>query len=210
LRRFRPRCVWIAGLRFGSFSELIVRQPPALYILDGHVFSALSADPDGRIVNPALELRSKLLSTAMGGDPAPTPFSTMRLPLDPTRELPSSSMPRFADLLDYARKGMAGGFSPGRMICAKKGCRSRPHASRPHTSFPPYPAVSGGKWCGVRSPANRTGDPRNGSGLRFYAQGLANSEPLQTVLTDLTPLRRRPSARSPYAKFAFLGADSGK
>ena len=77
LCRFRPRCVWIAGRRFWNFSELIVPQPPALYIPHEHVISALSAGPDVRIVNPALELRSKLLSIVMCGDPAPTAFSTI-------------------------------------------------------------------------------------------------------------------------------------
>ena len=46
-----------------------------------------------------------------------------------------------------------GGFSLGSMICGKKGCRDRPHASMPHASFPTYPSVSGGKWCDVRSQA---------------------------------------------------------
>ena len=126
LRRFRPRCVWIARRRPGSFSELIVRQPSALYIPHEYGLSALSAGPDVRIVNPAIELRSKLWSTLMGGDSALTPFSTMRLPLDPTREPPSSSMPRCADLLDYARKGMAGGSSLRRMICGLHRARGQP------------------------------------------------------------------------------------
>jgi hypothetical protein len=51
------------------------------------------------------------------------------------------SASRFAEPLDYARKGMAGGFSLESMICGKKGCRGRPH-----TSFPTSSAASGGKW----------------------------------------------------------------
>jgi hypothetical protein len=83
-----------------------------------------------QIINPGLELRPKLLSTVTGGDAAPTPFSTMRLPLDPARE-PPSSMPSFADLLDYARGGVVGGFLLRSLICGKKGCRGRPHANMP-------------------------------------------------------------------------------
>ena len=126
LRRFRPRCVWIAGRRSGSFSELIVRQPPALYIPHECGFSALSAGPDVRILSLAAELRSKLLSTVIGGDPAPTAFLPCGSRSIRTREPPRSSMPRFADLLDYAGEGMVGGFSLGSMICGLHRARSQP------------------------------------------------------------------------------------
>ena len=52
---------------------------PALYIPCERGLSALSAGPDGRIINPAIELRSKLLSTVIDDGPAiavlwPWPF----------------------------------------------------------------------------------------------------------------------------------------
>jgi hypothetical protein len=153
-----------------------------------------------RILNPALELRSKLLSTLMGGDPAPTPFSTMRLPLDPTREPRSSITPRFADLLDYACKGMAGGFSLGSVICGTAGAGPAwacPTRGSPHT--PPLADVNG-VVCARQLIGRR--DSRSGSGLRFYAQGLAISE----------PLRLEASANGMIAirRFDFPGAESGK
>ena len=49
----------------------IVRQPSALYRPHEYGFRALSGDPDARILNPALGLRSKLVSTVTGGDPGP-------------------------------------------------------------------------------------------------------------------------------------------
>ena len=74
---WRPRARKMSGAIFGrglcrrDAQRPIVRQPSALYRPHEYGFRALSGDPDARILNPALGLRSKLVSTVTGGDPGP-------------------------------------------------------------------------------------------------------------------------------------------
>ena len=88
--------------------------------------------PNARVFNPAAELRSKLLYTAMSGDPAPTLFPTTWFPLGRTRETPRSRVPRFADLSDSAGAGHG-----GRILAGKLHLRI---ASNTPSAVPSFPA----------------------------------------------------------------------
>jgi hypothetical protein len=91
VRHFRARTffdVTRSGRVRPDATNLIVRQPPALYITRECGRSTLFRGCRAPILNPAAELRCKILYTVIGGDPAPAVFPTMGLPLDPTREPP--------------------------------------------------------------------------------------------------------------------------
>ena len=83
------------GLDTREFGTLGEKHPPwqANPADDGQPMETVWPMIDDRVWDRLVRLAVTLL---------PPSFSTMRLPLDPTREPPSSSMPRFADLKGVA------------------------------------------------------------------------------------------------------------